>query len=160
MCQPAKAQKTFDLNGDVITLSSSDDEDAVVVLQDSSTPRGTAVATEAQRPVRQDSKTSRGIGATMKKPSIGATMKEPRPVQQKQVCPAAACSYCLSRYGLHSYGLYEGPQVFIGHSRYGAYVMQVWLAATCHETLIVTLGDVLESSNPKEPRQSSLIRLC
>ena len=37
----------------------------------------------------------------------------------------------------------------MGRSRYGAHVMQVWLAVTCPTILIVTLGDVLESGNAK-----------
>ena len=43
----------------------------------------------------------------------------------------------------------KGVEMFMGLSQYGACVMQDRLTAACSETLIVTLGDVLESCNAK-----------
>ena len=37
----------------------------------------------------------------------------------------------------------------MGRSQYGAWGMQIWLTAACPKTLIVTLGDMLESGNAK-----------
>ena len=50
----------------------------------------------------------------------------------------------------------KGANIFKGRGQYGACVMEVQLTVTCPKTLIVTLGDVLESGNVLE---SSLIRL-
>ena len=46
--------------------------------------------------------------------------------------------------------LVKGATILVGRSQCGACAMQVWLAAICPKTLIVTLGDVLESDNPKK----------
>ena len=43
---------------------------------------------------------------------------------------------------------------------YGTCTMPIWRTTTCPKTLIVTLGDVLESGNAKKPRQSNLFCLC
>ena len=51
--------------------------------------------------------------------------------------------------GPMAHGDVKGAQKFTGHSQYGTCVMQVWLAATCPKTLIVTLRDELESGNAK-----------
>ena len=42
---------------------------------------------------------------------------------------------------------------------YDSCSMQVWLTSTCPQTLIVTVGTVLESANAKKSRQFSLIHL-
>ena len=42
---------------------------------------------------------------------------------------------------------------------YGTCTMPIWLTTTCPKTLIVTLGDVLESGNAKKLRQSNSFRL-
>ena len=51
----------------------------------------------------------------------------------------------VAHLSLQSKLVYKGTQIFMGHSQYGVYVMQVWFIATCPKTLIVTFGDVLES---------------
>ena len=43
---------------------------------------------------------------------------------------------------------------------YGTCTMPIWLTTTCPKTLLVTLGEVLESGNAKKPHQSNLFRLC
>ena len=47
------------------------------------------------------------------------------------------------------YAITKGADIFTGRGQYGACVMEVQLTATCPKTLIVTLGDVLESANAK-----------
>ena len=43
----------------------------------------------------------------------------------------------------------KGAGIFTGRGQYGARVMEVQLTVICPKTLIVTLGDVLESGNAK-----------
>ena len=42
---------------------------------------------------------------------------------------------------------------------YGTCTTPIWLTTTCLKTLMVTLGEVLESGDAKNPHQSNLFRL-
>ena len=57
----------------------------------------------------------------------------------------ALYSHGLHSHGLCWYGRYKGAEIFKGRSQLTQ--TKGWLAATCPQTLIMTLGDVLESGD-------------